>query len=641
MQLSDLIPSGLEANLRLRIAVRRAANVNGKLRSALIKACRQDVLFFMKMFCWLHEPRPMRDEHGRLLPKQLPFVPWPHQVPVIQQLRKSLGFNDVCIAKSRGEGATWICCTLALYDWLFDDMTKIGLVSYCEKMADDPGNMDSLMQKVVWQLENLPRWMVGKRGKNWERTVKTHSLVNYRNGCEINAFPSTERVGRGGRYKWFLCDEMAAWPDGTDYQFLESVRDTTNSRVIVSTPAGFHNAFARFWHSEGGVVKLRLHWSDNPRKASGLYRIVDGKPQAVDPSNPLHPDYEKPEDYVIDRLERLRRSGFDIGGLRSPWYDEQCDRADASPLSIARELDIDFGGSEPLVFGSECLSVAERTVQAPLLRGKVVLDSMHQTATFMENRMGDVLLWCYTDKSGGSVPLSVYVAGVDVSSGVAGSDSSNSVVTIIDARTGQQVLEWATNSVEPIDFADYCVALCRMFYDAYLIWETNGAPGVAFTKRVIDIRYHNIYMRKSLVKKGGPPSRQPGWYSSGGASGTRAIMLSGLKNAIRTGALVVRSAQAVAELKNYIWRNGQMVSRYTTMHGVDGSASGEAHGDRVVALALAYQGLIDRPVPKDQDRLVASARRIQLSGPMLRLLDRERAKAVAAKDVFWPPLASR
>ncbi len=117
--------------------------------------------------CWLHEPRPMKDSQGRVLPEVVPFIPWPHQEPIILTIRQHLGFEDLGVVKSRGEGMSWIAVLLALHDWLFAvpgmRLVAINVASRTEEALDKPGDMNALLPKLDWELERLPGWMIGRR----------------------------------------------------------------------------------------------------------------------------------------------------------------------------------------------------------------------------------------------------------------------------------------------------------------------------------------------------------------------------------------------------------------------------------------------------------------------------------------------
>jgi hypothetical protein len=319
------VPRDFESNIAYRLKLRERCVADAGFRRAMWTACKEDVLFFFSAFCWLYEPRPRRDSTGRLLPKMIPFIPWEHQVPAIKEMRANLGFRDITVFKSRGEGFSWIAVLLALHDWLFDEMSKVGLVSNTEKKADDPGNMDSLMAKIDWEIEKLPSWMSGDRDVHWKRNLSEHSLVNLRNGSQINAFAATADAGRAGRYKWFLADELAFWAESVGRDFMEAIRESTDSRLAISTPNGASGVFYDTVHKPSNILKIRIHWTENSYKNRGLYRLSGNTTSAVDPkNNPLCRDYYQPSQEVIERWARLRAKGFKLeDSLRSPWYDEQ------------------------------------------------------------------------------------------------------------------------------------------------------------------------------------------------------------------------------------------------------------------------------------------------------------------------------
>ena len=203
---------------------------------------------------------------------------------------------------------------------------------------------------------------------------------------------------------------------------------------------------------------------------------------------------------------------------------------------------------------------------------------------------GPVWVYCPLD-SRNRPPERQYVVGVDIAAGLGGSHSSNSVCQIIDVVTGEQVLEYAINTVEPKDFADDCIALCKIFHDAYLIWEING-PGSAFTMQVMERGYSNFYMRKVQWKKGkSKKTKEPGWHTR---ERTKEMMFADLNQAVKCGELKLKSEVLVQECSEYV-REGGKIIHIGSKNTDDGSSKGEAHGDRVMAMCIALQGVKDRP----------------------------------------------
>lgn len=572
-----LIPRDLQRNLEFRLAVRQRCATDLEFRAAIVKACREDFLFFALTFLWLHEPRASGS-------KKIPFLVWDHQIPVVLGILKHLGQKDIVVDKCRGEGMSWISVLLALWTWLFHQESVVGMVSSTEDKSDRPGDMGSLMAKLDWEIEQLPKWMVGKKKVDWDRNLTDHTLVNHRTNSQILAFSATKNTGRGGRFTWFFLDELGEWQRPDDAKVLTSLQQATNCRLIVSTPAGTHGAYYDFVHGIGVFEKLTLDWKDNPSKNRGLYVVRNNTPRALDPiRNPL------PAGYEIECMEyfpKLRAKGFHLEGTtRSLWYDQQCLRADSTPLTIAQELDRDFGGSQVKIFTRDFFARAEASVRPPTLIGELDVDGETVEAKFAPGGEQNLSLWTELDVAG-KPPSGSYVVGADISQGVGGAMGSNSAAHVINLTTGEQVAELVAGNQPPDVFADSCLGLCKLFGDAFLAWETNG-PGGAFGKQVKDRGYTNLYMREKLDHRGRKKEKMVGWYTS---AKSRDVLFTQLGRAVRTGELVIHSKALLDECHEYIRVNGKAVHQSQTAEKVN-----EAHGDRVIAFGVGAMAMKDRP----------------------------------------------
>lgn len=547
--------------------------------------------------CLLYEPRPKVDK-GKRLPMVIPFITWPHQEDAIREIDEHLGFEDIGVEKSRGEGMSWIGTVFALRDWLFRPGSKVGLVSRTEDMADDPEDPDSIFWKIDWQLSKLPKWLAGVKGKDWKRILDRHTLTNYRNDSRIVADAATGAVFRGGRLTWAMMDEFAFFKKGEDVDALNSSHGATNSRLFVSTVNGTSNEFHRIMHEDSSMVKVVIDWKQNISRNRGLYRMVDGVPQAVDPKkNPLPKHYSPPSPQVLALFARLRKRGFILeDGERSPWYDHECDRPGATPQRIAQELDRDYAGTEYLVFGKAFVAKVEKSVDSPTHVGNVMVeentDEGHSEfkAAFQEVSDGPVKLWCPIDIHG-RPPRGNYAFGGDVSTGQGGDFTSNSTLIGVNLDTQEQVFEFAASTMEPDAFAELSYAVAKWFWDAYLGWEHNG-PGSAFTKRIIDLGYGNIYRRRSLARNSRKVTREVGWWTD---DRSKAVMFAEINRAVRSGEVIIRSEELLKEFRQYVYVNGRIehAKSLVTEHG---GSKGRAHGDRVIGLGVALQCALDRPV---------------------------------------------
>lgn len=600
-------------NMEWRLELRRVCAEDAKIRAAVRTVCREDPIYFFNAFCWLYEPRP-RFVNGKELPKVIPFVTWPHQDKVVREIVKHLGKRDIGIEKSRAEGASWIGVLLALQNWIFKDMTPIGVVSRNLLTADNPSDPDSISWKLIWQLSKLPMWMVGKEQVDWRYDRSKHTLNNLRNGSTITSYAATGDVGTGGRKAWFLCDEVSKWPAGLDEEAMASTQHVTDCRLVVSTPKGASGAYYEMMHEPSNLVKLTLAWEDNPTKNRGLYKFVRGKPVAIDAKhNNIPKSYSPPNQEIQDLFSRLRKKGFNLQtGVRSPWYDQECDRPRATPQAIAQELDRDYGGSSYRIFTHEVMAQIQKTSTKPLLRGEL-LTSDDQTL-FEQRPDGQMGLWCQLDLDG-KPPERGYVIGCDIGAGLGGSYTSNSVIQVIDGVTRNQVLEFASNTMQPAEFADLAISVARWFHNAYLAWEANGIGG-AFGARVLEQRYANVFRKPIFNQKKKVVSNKLGWWTS---KDTKEQLFSDMIIAIKQDRLTVRSAQVIDEMNQYIRVAGKIecMASLTSKSDAD---KGEAHGDRVMALGIALQALKDRPIPLKLDDPVSGRSKEPPLGTMARRL---------------------
>ena len=93
-----------------------------------------------------------------------------------------------------------------------------------------------------------------------------------------------------------------------------------------------------------------------------------------------------------------------------------------------------------------------------------------------------------------------------------GDESSNSVASVANRRTGEKVAEFTTSQMSPTEFARHVVALCRWFHGAFLIWEDNG-PGGEFGKEVRDLGYRNVFYREGEKSFDRKKTGTAGWWS--------------------------------------------------------------------------------------------------------------------------------
>ena len=65
---------------------------------------------------------------------------------------------------------------------------------------------------------------------------------------------------------------------------------------------------------------------------------------------------------------------------------------------------------------------------------------------------------------------------------------------------------------------------------------------------------------------------------------------------------MIRSADLLEECRQYVYKDGRVVHS-RSVRTIDDSSKGQAHGDRVIAAAIAWHAVKDRPTaPKEEYR---------------------------------------
>ena len=608
----EFVPKGFKDNLKWRLSTRTRAQTDRAFRSQLLKMCEVDLMFWINGFVWLHEPRPRMGENGMPLPQIIPFISWEHQDPVIMSVDEYIGFEDIAAEKSRGEGASWIAMMITLHRWLFFPMTTVGLISRTQDAVDNTEDMDSLMTKLDWELTQLPVWMVGVKDVDYSRNYTRHTLKNNRNNSVITGYSATGDVMSGGRKSFIIFDELAKFPRGDDNEAMDSTQHVTESRFIISTPKGAEGAYYDVMNKDGDLIKLVLDWKDNQTRNRGLFRITrkqtmrhtekfinegllkearDSVFEMVDADKYGEVDLDWSIKFIQDGIRKLSDRGYPVDDpykVWSPWYVKQCLRPSATPQSIAQELDRDYGGSVSRFFSAVMI---ERLLQETARKPTFVGDLQYHTATyksrFLQNPSGRLYLW--TELVGGKFPPRNcdYVIGADVSTGQGGEKCSNSVLTVVSRYDGKKVAELASPNIPPEELADYAIALSMWFVGpnghALLIHEDMG-PGVQFRNRILETSFRSVYYRGSSDQFSKKKTKKIGWVSN---KRSKRELLGAYSYALGEGLFVNPNEVALEECKEYQVGINGLICHTASISTKDPAGAGEAHGDRVIADALA------------------------------------------------------
>lgn len=254
----------IKENLDFRKKLEAEAYDDIDLQALTLSMCNDDVLFFFNVFAWTFNPR--------LDMPHLPFITYPFQDETIVEIVNCIEEGmDVFIEKSRDMGISWIVLTIFVWGWLFRGW-DLRAASRIRDYVDKGGDMNSLFEKMRYIIDRLPNWMLPHGFEN-KRGTKFNSfcrLVNPVHNNTIVGESTNPNFARGGRSRAILYDEFAFWKCAEEA--WTGGADTTNCRIIVSTPNGKGNKFADIkFNDELKIKRIRLHWKLHPLKDDKWY----------------------------------------------------------------------------------------------------------------------------------------------------------------------------------------------------------------------------------------------------------------------------------------------------------------------------------------------------------------------------------
>jgi hypothetical protein len=287
----QLYPTALSENLVYRYTLlEKAANPGPRglvAREHMLELCAADALFWINSFVYTYNPRKT--------PSVVPFITYPYEDKLILELVARIrDQKDYLIDKSRDMGVTWCVIAVLTWFWQFGGEGFDFLVgSRKEQYIDVVGNMDTLIEKMRFILRNQPKWMLPE-GFDWKAHSNYMKIINPVSKATVTGEATNNNFSRGGRRRAIFFDEFAFWE--VDEAAWRASADSTNCRIVVSTPNGLSNQFAKLRFSNS-IDYTSLHWK-------------------------LHPEKDQ------------------------AWYENECRRRNNDSVEIARELDINYEGSE-------------------------------------------------------------------------------------------------------------------------------------------------------------------------------------------------------------------------------------------------------------------------------------------------------
>lgn len=527
-------PKTYRENLVWRTKLLRSANSDPTYREKLKTLFHRDIIFAFNAFFYTLDVRRRPEQHQ-------PFCTWEYQEGVIDKICEAIeSGKDFPFDKSRDMGATWMVLLIFLWFWLKPEGGYDFLVgSRIEDYVDKKGDMRTHFAKLRYALYRLPKWLQPKflNPRVHDTFMK---LVNPDTGVSITGESNNPNFSTQGRYVAVFFDEFAKW-ESSDVAAWTAAGDATPCRIPVSTPFG---AGGKFYDLE---KRITLHWSLHPRKAAEAYCPF--------------PLSEEQRTFVGEDEKRL---------IRSPWYDDECERRTAK--EIAQELDIDYIGAGVPVFDGR----AGKRLRI-LLKVERIAEA-YFTLDLAEFKLSE------TDQPRSSedhfivyrkpAPRSTYVLGVDVVEGVEDGDFAS--IKVIN-RTTKDVDGTYYSRLDEVQLARVITVISKYFttYEAPWIGIETIGPGLAtfdFCDQIHDLP--NLFMQPTFDSAKGTPSFKKGWRT----------------NEVNRKMLIAAITDWLLDKRG--WADSRAVKEMTTFvrnKRGKGEAKSGCHDDEVLAFGIALQ----------------------------------------------------
>jgi hypothetical protein len=538
------------------------------MQKDLLAACKESVLFFVNSFCWTLWEFEVDQTTHRYVPSPSalhPFITFERQEEWFNwaEERFRLG-EDGLTHKSREMGASWLHAQFNHHVWLFRPNTQIREMSRTEDMVDSPISK-SLFYKHDLLNTYLPEWMcppgVLVRGRQNRTSLRIHNELN---GSTI-AGESTNRAALSGdRCALLLLDEFAKVENGEAIK--RATAPAAACRLVNSTVDMPGSCYSQ-WKNSGTIKVFTLMAWDHPRKGAGRFVLQDDVTKEYRITSPFI------ENEIADN--GWKEVAAEIYGIEVAVGDTffQHTDLDQHAALYAREPKERFN-----------IKLRDRIPNADVARLFKTRDL--KAVSLTRAKGGELAVW--VPLTNGRLDQSkTYILGIDLSKGLGGEGTSESVVSVKCKQSGEIVAKWASRCTPPYNAARVVAALALWVGGGapqrlpLVAWEQNG-PGMDFGNVFVNELKYPYYFRDetigNVVEK---KTARWGWHST---RERKALLLRAYERALKEGRIINRDRQSLDQAKTYItYPSGgcgpaELVDK--------DKAAYLGHGDRVIADAL-------------------------------------------------------
>lgn len=564
-------PKEIGANLRYRGDILTACERDDSLAGVVRTLFQKDILYAFNVWFWVYEVRSKE--------KSLPFVTWAFQDEYILSLNEAIETGEnVFTDKSRDMGVTYMVLYVMLWRWMTKKGEDFRIGSRKEEYVDKSGDMDSLFEKMRYNLKRIPLFLQ-PQGFDLRKHSTYMKFLNPEFGNSIVGEATNRDFARGGRKKAVFFDEFQAWEMATEA--WRSASDATRCKIAVGTPQGSGNKFAELSRTTEIKVKHHLLWMKHPLKA------VTSPEYAEKIKDQLHADQSvAPLGCFVDKG----------GKIRSEWYDNECTRRTSE--DVAENLDCNYLTTGRPVFDTELCNLKMLQAKEPVKVGDLYwkvrpLYDDYGTCTnrgeveagFSENRNGLLKLWKEPEVGWENG----YCISADVAEGLAQGDYSSATVLkrFADDFT-PEIVATIHCKLRSEEYAQELWKLAVWYGRCYVAPERTGL-GLSVVNQLAE-SYDRIYFKEVMTKGEPRTTDKLGWDTT---SHSKPIIVSNLSRMI--------SENSFIDPDEFFWKETlTFVNDDGSLEAQGKSRGDKCYDDRVMdrAILLWIHGQLPAPRPK-------------------------------------------
>lgn len=275
------------------------------LREHYSKKEAQSCIDWINAWCVTFDPRAVSPT-----PKLMPFIMFPRQEDFVHFILGCLWDKEHgLVEKARDMGATWLCCAISVWLFLFHPGSTVGWGSLLSHNIDDRGNPKSIFLKIRQIIQYLP-WFMLPEGMTQREHMPLMKILHPTDTATIIG-EGGDNVGRGGRTTLYFKDESAHYERP---ELIEAaLGDNTDVQIDISSVNGTNNVFyqkrmaGEVWYRDKpiqpGILRVFIFdWSEHPAKTQAWYNKRRNKAASEGLLHIFAQEVERNYSSAVDRI---------------------------------------------------------------------------------------------------------------------------------------------------------------------------------------------------------------------------------------------------------------------------------------------------------------------------------------------------